>query len=121
MKSYETIDGNDLVETAVKQLLNGQCKNFMVISNGHPTGSLSRDEIIEALSNNGNKATIDTVMNRDVLKCNIKEPIEIAYKKMLTSKNKLALVYDNEQFAGVLDLENILEFVMVKNAIGANK
>jgi hypothetical protein len=40
---------------------------------------------------------------------------------MLTSKNKLALVYDNEQFAGVLDLENILEFVMVKNAIGANK
>jgi RNAse (barnase) inhibitor barstar len=60
-------------------------------------------------------------MNRDVLKCNIKEPIEIAYKKMLTSKNKLALVYDNEQFAGVLDLENILEFVMVKNAIGANK
>jgi Zn-dependent protease/predicted transcriptional regulator len=121
MKSYETIDGNDLVETAVKQLLNGQCKNFMVISNGHPTGSLSRDEIIEALSNNGNKATIDTVMNRDVLKCNIKEPIEIAYQKMLTSKNKLALVYDNEQFAGVLDLENILEFVMVKNAIGANK
>ncbi|MCA6437157.1 MAG: site-2 protease family protein [Bacteroidetes bacterium] len=121
MKSYETINGNDLVETAVKQLLNGQCKNFLVISNGHPTGSLSRDEIIEALSNNGNKATIDTVMNRDVLKCNIKEPIEIAYKKMLTSKNKLALVYDNEQFAGVLDLENILEFVMVKNAIGANK
>ncbi|MFN7910340.1 MAG: site-2 protease family protein [Bacteroidota bacterium] len=121
MKSYETIDGNDLVETAVKQLLNGQCKNFLVISNGHPTGSLSRDEIIEALSNNGNKATIDTVMNRDVLKLNIKEPIEIVYKKMLTSKNKLALVYDNEQFAGVLDLENILEFVMVKNAIGANK
>lgn len=121
MKNYETINGNDLVETAVKQLLNGQCKNFLVISNGHPTGSLSRDEIIEALSNNGNKATIDTVMNRDVLKLNIKEPIEIAYQKMLANKNGIAVVYDNERFVGVLDVENILEFVMVKNAVGANK
>jgi Zn-dependent protease/predicted transcriptional regulator len=120
MKNYETINGNDLVETAVKQLLNGQCKNFLVISNGHPTGSLSRDEIIEALSNNGNKATIDKVMNRDILKLNMKEPIEIAYQKMLANKNGIAVVYDNERFVGVLDVENILEFIMIKNAQGNN-
>jgi len=116
MKHYETINATEIVETAVKQLLNGQCKNFLVISNGHPTGSLSRDEIIEALSNNGNKATIDTVMNKDILKLNIKEPIEIAYHKMLSNKDGIAAVYDNDQFVGVLDVENILEFVLVKNA-----
>ncbi|MBK8845887.1 MAG: site-2 protease family protein [Bacteroidetes bacterium] len=121
MKHYETITASDIVETAVKQLLNGQCKNFLVISDGYPVGSLSRDEIIEALSNNKSNATIDTVMNRDILKLNMKEPIEIAYQKMLANKNGIAAVYDNEQFVGVLDVENILEFVMVKNAIGANK
>ena len=121
MKRFETINATDLVETAVKKLLNGQCKNFLVISNGHPIGSLSRDEIIEALSNNGNKAAIDTVMNRNTLQLNIKEPIEVAYQKMFANKNGIAVVYDNEQFVGVLDVENILEFVMVKNAIGANK
>jgi Zn-dependent protease len=36
MKHYETINANDIVETAVKQLLNGQCKNFLVISGEHP-------------------------------------------------------------------------------------
>jgi Zn-dependent protease/CBS domain-containing protein len=116
MKNYETIKGNDLVETAVKQLLNGQSKNFLVISAGHPVGSLSRDEIIEALSNNRSAASIDTVMNREILKLNMKEPIEIAYQKMVANKNGIAVVYENEQFIGVLDVENILEFVMVKSA-----
>ena len=120
MKNYETINANDIVETAVKQLLNGQCKNFIVISGGLPVGSLSRDEIIEALSNNGNKAAIDTVMNRDILQLNSKEPIEVAYQKMLANKNGLATVYNNQQFVGVLDLDNILEYIMIKNVQGNN-
>ncbi len=120
MKQYETINANDIVETAVKQLLNGQCKNFLVISGEHPIGSLSRDEIIEALSNNGNKSSISAVMNKNTLQLNIKEPIEVAYQKMLTNKNGLATVYDNQQFVGVLDVENILEFIMIKNAQGNN-
>ena len=116
MKHYETIDENDIVENAVKQLLNGQCKNFLVTSQNNPVGSLSRDEIIEALSNNGNRATIHAVMNKSPLRLSVQEPIEAAYQKMLGNKNGLAIVYDNQQFVGVLDLENILEFIMIKNA-----
>lgn len=44
------------------------------------------------------------------------EPTEAAYQKMLVDKNGLAIVYDNQQFVGVLDLDNILEFIMIKNA-----
>ena len=116
MKHYETIDENDIVENAVKQLLNGQCKNFLVTSQNNPVGSLSRDEIIEALSNNGNTATIHAVMNKSPLRLSVQEPIEAAYQKMLGNKNGLAIVYDNQQFVGVLDLDNILEFIMIKNA-----
>lgn len=116
MKQYETIDENDIVESAVKQLLNGQCKNFLVTSQNNPVGSLSRDEIIEALSNNGNRATIHAVMNKSPLRLSVQEPIEAAYQKMLGNKNGLAIVYDNQQFVGVLDLDNILEFIMIKNA-----
>ena len=116
MKHYETIDENDIVENAVKQLLNGQCKNFLVTSQNNPVGSLSRDEIIEALSNNGNRATIHAVMNKSPLRLSVQEPIEAAYQKMLGNKNGLAIVYDNQQFVGVLDLDNILEFIMIKNA-----
>ena len=120
MKHYETIDENDIVENAVKQLLNGQCKNFLVTSQNNPVGSLSRDEIIEALSNNGNRATIHAVMNKSPLRLSVQEPIEAAYQKMLGNKNGLAIVYDNQQFVGVLDLDNILEFIMIKNAQGNN-
>jgi Zn-dependent protease/CBS domain-containing protein len=116
MKQYETIDENDIVETAVKQLLNGQCKSFLVISDGHPVGSLSSDEIIAALTNSGNKTVINAVMNKRTLVLDAKEPIEIAYQKMLANKKGLAIVYDNKQFVGVLDLDNVLEFIMIKDA-----
>lgn len=118
MKQYETIDENDIVENAVKILLNGHCKNFLVTSHNNPVGSLSRDEIIQALSNNGNKTTIDTVMNKNILRLNSNEPIEEAYQKLLAKKNGLATVYDGQQFVGVLDTDNILEFIMIKNALG---
>jgi hypothetical protein len=59
-------------------------------------------------------------MNKNMLQLNIKEPIEVAYQKMLANKNGLAAVYDNQQFVGVLDVENILEFIMIKNAQGNN-
>jgi hypothetical protein len=39
---------------------------------------------------------------------------------MIAAKNSLAFVYDNQQFIGVLDLENILEFIMVKEAAVKN-
>ena len=120
MKHYETIDENDVVENAVKQLLSGQCKNFLVTSQNNPVGSLSRNEIIEALSNNGNRATIHAVMNKRALRLSVQEPIEAAYQKILVDKNGLAIVYDNQQFVGVLDLDNILEFIMIKNAQGNN-
>lgn len=118
MKQYETIDENDIVENAVKKLLNGQCKNFLVTSHNNPVGSLSRDEIIEALSNNGNRTTIDTVMNKNTLRLNSNEPIDEAYQKLIANKNGLATVYDGQQFVGVLDTDNILEFIMIKNALG---
>ncbi|TAL57155.1 MAG: site-2 protease family protein [Bacteroidetes bacterium] len=118
MKNYETIDENDIVENAIKKLLNGQCKNFVVTSDKHPVGTLGRDEIIKALSDNGKGTILHAIANKEPIRLNANQSLEEVYLTMIAGTNSLAFVYSNQQFVGVLDLDNILEFIMIKNAEG---
>ncbi len=120
MHKYETIEENDTIETAVNKLLNGQCKNFVVTSNQQPVSTLGRDEIIKALSDSGKQTTLHAVSNKNPIRLNANQPLEEVYLIMIAAKNSLAFVYDKQQFIGVLDLENILEFIMIKEANGNN-
>ncbi|MBK7884599.1 MAG: site-2 protease family protein [Chitinophagaceae bacterium] len=116
MKNYETIEESDTIETAVNKLLNGQCKNFVVMANQKPVATLGRDEIIKALSDNGKQTLLYSVADKNPIRLNVNQSLEEVYPIMIAGKNSLAFVYDNQQFIGVLDLENILEFIMVKEA-----
>jgi Zn-dependent protease/CBS domain-containing protein len=116
MKNYETIEESDTIEIAVNKLLNGQCKNFVVIANQQPVATLGRDEIIKALTESGKQTEIHSVSDKEPLQLNANQSLEEVYPIMIAGKNSLAFVYDNQQFIGVLDLENILEYLMMKEA-----
>lgn len=117
MRQYQTIDANETVRTAVQMLLNGQCKNFLVMENSNAVGTLSRDEIIRALSDHGEGETIHSVMNRNFIFLEADLPLEEAFQLIQQHKTSLIPVMSGGQLAGVIDTENILEFVMVKNAL----
>jgi Zn-dependent protease/predicted transcriptional regulator len=116
MKKFETIEENDTIETAVNKLLNGQCKNFVVMANHQPVATIGRDEIIKALSDNGKQTILQSFANKNPFRLNVNQSLEEVYPIMIAAKNSLAFVYDSQQFIGVLDLENILEFLMIKEA-----
>ncbi len=115
MHRYETLSENDSIDEAVQRLLNGQSKSFLVLSGEHPVGTLSRDEIIQALSGNQGQQPVKTAMNDRLIRLDIRQPIEQAYALMSAENHSLAVVYDRGTFAGVLDLENILEFILIRD------
>jgi len=116
MQQYQTIDAYERVRTAVQMLLNGQCKNFLVMENSIPVGTLNRDEIIRALSENGESETIYAVMNRELIFLDADLPLEKAFQQIQQHKSSLIPVKSNGHLVGTIDVENILEFLMVKNA-----
>ena len=117
MKQYQTIESDDTIKSAVQLLLNGQCKNFLVMENQQPVGTLSRDEIIKALSEQSENAVIHNVMNKELLFLKAQMPLEEAWHLMQQHKT-LRPVFTNNKLVGTLDTENILEFIMIKNANG---
>lgn len=116
MKQYSTIDSGEPIKTAIRMLLNGQCKNFLITENSHSVGTLSRDEIIKALSEKGENEMIHNVMNRNVTFLNADSPLDDAYQQALLNKTGLMPVMENNKLVGILDTENILEFIMIKDA-----
>jgi predicted transcriptional regulator len=51
MKQYQSIDVNEPIKTYYT--LDSQSKIFMITENNEPVGTLKRDQIIAALSENG--------------------------------------------------------------------
>lgn len=117
MKDYKIIAGHETIKTAVELLLNGQGKNFLVMDNGQPVGTLSRDEIIKSLSGLGESEVIHNVMNKNLIFLKSDSPLDAAYHQAQAHKSILMPVMENNQLIGALDIENILEFIMVKGAL----
>jgi Zn-dependent protease len=116
MTDYKMIDKNETVKTAVQLLLNGQHKSFLVAENDQPIGTLNRDEIIKALSEKGEGEIVFQVMNKNLIVLQANSPLENAYQQIQQHPSTMMVVMENNTLVGALDAENILEFIMVKDA-----
>lgn len=118
MKKFIVLLPEDTLEKAVHYLLDGQAQEFVVAENNKVLGILTRDELIKGLSENGNTSKVFTVMRKDFLTLNPEMSLRDVYQKILLTKCPVAPVMENGKFIGIVDKENINEFILVKKATG---
>ncbi|MFQ5447108.1 MAG: CBS domain-containing protein, partial [Saprospiraceae bacterium] len=116
MKRYTILPAHEPIARAVEQLLNGQDKEFLISEGDKITGFITRDEIIKGLSEEGNNAPIGKIIRRDILPLTPDMRLDEAYELMTKKGNSFAPVFQEGELAGVLDLENITEVLMVDKA-----
>jgi len=120
MKQLPILNRTDTIEKAVQLLLDGQAKNFLVMDGESPYGTLNRDGIIKALTAHGSKITVETVTDNNIGYIEDAEPVEKALLLMQQHKYPLLIVTKKKELYGVVDMENILEYIMVINATAAS-
>lgn len=118
MHHYETLQETQTIAEAVELLLNGTSRQFLVLDKETPVGTINRDGIIQALSQSGKETPIGNIVQRNMPVLDAGTPLEKIYLSLLQRKDELHLVYDSGVFIGVLDFDNVAEFVMIKNADG---
>jgi Zn-dependent protease len=121
MKDIPFLNREDSIGKAVELLLNGQAKNFLIMDNGKTYGTLGRDGIIKALKAHTMDAPVEVAAERNPGIIDLAEPIENALLMMQDKKYSMLIVTLNDQLYGITDMENILEYIMVKNAATAKK
>ncbi|MBA3285435.1 MAG: site-2 protease family protein [Nitrosopumilus sp.] len=114
---YYKLHPDDTIETAIQMMLSSQAKDFLVIdAHNAVAGTLSRNQIIKALAEAGKNTPVAGAMDKEVVTLNPEQPLEEFYTKIRQYRDKLFPVMENGNLIGVLDADNIMEFLMVRQA-----
>lgn len=116
MTNYRTLDKNQPIADAVKMLLDGEAKNFIITSEGTPFGTIGRDEIIRGIKEFGESGAILHVTNNMLATVNINAPLNDVFTQFQQTRTPVILVTSGNDIKGIIDAENIAELIMVRGA-----
>lgn len=121
MREVPTLNRKDTIGKAVELLLNSQTKNFLIMDGKKLFGTLGTDEIIKALKEHTKDTAVEVAANTDPPSIESDEPLENALLLLQRDKQSMLLVKKQGQLYGIIDHENILEYIMIINASAAKQ
>jgi stage IV sporulation protein FB len=121
--AFSALDMRSTVSQGVQRLLSSTQREFPVTDGiGRLRGILTREGMIRALSERGPDTPVVEVMERDVATVSSQAPLSEAVTKLQGSRQPLIGVVDNDdQVVGIVTLENLAEYLMVRQASGERK
>jgi Zn-dependent protease/predicted transcriptional regulator len=115
MHQIPLIDSSASIKEAANKLLDSQNKVFLVVKDDKPVGTLSRDQIINALAEQGETASVDKFKDNDLLFLEPKMELEKAWSLMQQKKKSILPVLSDGHLIGAVDQENIAEFILIRS------
>jgi Zn-dependent protease len=119
MTDVRTLQPGDELSRAVRLILDGFQQDFPVVANGTVQGMLTRTALMKALAERGEHARVGDVMDRDFGSASPQEPAEEVLARLKSSGSHSMPVTHDGQLLGVLTMDNVGEYVMVRAALGA--
>jgi len=113
---FHAIEADRTLGEAVRLLLDVQGGDLVITENGKIAGTLTRNEMIKALGEKGEMTPVREIMDREVHAVPHDMPLGEVYEELNRNRRPLLPVTENGKLLGIIDLENILEFLMVEDA-----
>lgn len=120
MREYQTIEEDEKIKKAIAILLESEHRKFLVTQNNKLVGTLNKNQIIKALSEKGEEEYVYNVMDRSLVFIDINTKLEKVIEQLYEKKGSVLMVNENDQLAGILDADNLSEFIMI-NSIRAKQ
>ncbi|GIV32744.1 MAG: protease [Chitinophagales bacterium] len=117
MVRFSWLSPNDTLAKAVGLLLEGQEQSFLVGDGTRVQGILTRKDIIRGLNEFGKDAFVSQVMQKNFITLHPDMPLQEVFHNMLSNGHTFVPVLDDQgHLVGVLDRENISEFLWIRSA-----
>jgi CBS domain-containing protein len=113
-----TLAPGDPLSHAVRLILDGFQQDFPVVEDGAVVGMLTRRDLMRSLSERGESSAVGAAMNRDFPVSSPEEPVEEVLARLKSCNCQALPVVRARRLLGVLTLENVGEFMMVRTALG---
>lgn len=116
MTNFTVLKPEEPLQKAVDNLLAGPENNFIVSDNDHVQGILSKNRLVEALKAKGKDIRIKDVMVPDFHPFEANEQLTNVLKRTQRDKQRFYPVTENGHVVGVIDMDNLQEFIMIQSA-----
>jgi len=121
ISDVRTLGVNDPLARAVQHLLAGFQQDFPVIEDDHVVGVLTRADLVKALAQHGDQARVGDSMRRQICVTHVRESVEHAFERLQRDDCQTMPVLRDGSLVGVLTLENVGEYVMLRGALDARR
>ncbi len=116
MTSYGSLDKQQPIGHAVRMLLDGESKHFLITDSGLPFGTVGRDQIIRGIKDFGEEAPVHQIADQNIFSVLPEAPLNDVYMGFQQSGAPFILVREGAEIFGIIDSENIAELIMVRGA-----
>lgn len=114
---FWSMPGSATVRQAVDELLAGGDQDMLVMRDGVYAGVLTRTGLLRALSEKREQEILDSLSLSQAPAVKPTDPANAAMALMLSGQHPLLPVIDNGRVVGVLEPENIGEYMLVRQAL----
>lgn len=117
VSDFQVLSKYDVLERAIRLMLNGSQNDFPVVEGNEVVGVLRRDDIMAALSRFGPEAPVSAMMRNDFQIVDTQEMLEPAFVRLQTCDCHTLLVTQNNRLVGLLTVDRIREFLTIESAL----
>ncbi|PKV67355.1 site-2 protease family protein [Pontibacter ramchanderi] len=117
MTNFVTLAPTETVREALAKLLKGSEHDFVVEQDGQVVGTLTRMQLIQAVKEEQIEHPVADIMTQEVKAFNVQDKLAEAYTELQKTKAPLYPVLENGRLAGVINTDNINEFILIKSAL----
>ncbi|WP_460880174.1 CBS domain-containing protein [Pontibacter rugosus] len=117
MTNFVTLAPTETVRDALNKLLMGAEHEFIVEDEGQVVGTLTRSQLIQAVKDEQMHRQVTEIMSAEVKAFDVRDKLSDAYTELQKTKAPLYPVLENGRLAGVINTDNINEFIMIKSAL----
>lgn len=118
LTDFRAVSARDPLSRAVELILSGSQTDFPVLESGAVVGVLTRNDILGALSRQGQVVSVADIMRRDFQFVDAAEMLEPVFARLQTCNCHTMPVTRGGQLVGLLTSDNIGEFLMIQSALG---
>lgn len=114
---YRVLAPEDTVSRAVEMIVAGTQHDFPVMQGEQIVGVLTRNDLLVALGSQGPQARVADVMQREFQTVEASELLEEAAQRLEACKCTTMPVVRNGELVGLLTMDNLGEFLLIRQAL----
>lgn len=117
LTEYHTLSAHDTLGHAAELLLAGSQHDFPVEDQGQPVGVLTRSDLMNGLARGGQGALVSGYVSQEIGVVEAEEWLIPALTRLREGEGPCLQVVEHGRSVGLLTLENIGEYLMVRTAL----